>query len=125
MYEEKILSKDDFAAGFKEILEYAEDLLMDFPKLFDYLASVLAKLIIIDAMSLAYLATEATEPLEASNKEKLAILVLKAINAEAPEKLVSIYQESGLELSSLIAPSTSLEALLKDQGLSALISVTS
>jgi len=78
----KILTTDDFAIGFKDILEIAEDLCIDFPKLFDYLASILAKLILIDALNLDFLETEATQPLQAENKQKLINLVEKAIKSE-------------------------------------------
>jgi len=100
MYEEKILTKDDFTTGFKDILELAEDLIIDFPKLFDYMASILAKLILIEALSLSFLGTDATQLLQAANKTKLIILVLKAIKSEAPDKVQEMYQESELELSS-------------------------
>jgi len=82
MHEEKILSKDDFAAGFNETLQSAEDLLIDFPKFFDFLALVLANLIDLDALNLSYLDTEATEPLQPKNKEKLINLVKKAIKSD-------------------------------------------
>jgi len=62
------------------------------------LASLLAKLILIDALSLSYLGTDATEPLQPENKENLIILVLKAIKSEAPEKVQGIYQDSELEV---------------------------
>jgi len=124
MYEAKILSKDDFEAGFKDVLDIAEDLVFDFPKFFDVVAVILAKLIIIGALKLSYLSTDATKPLQAANKEKLVILVLKAINGQAPEKLVSLYNESGLKLSSLIT-SSSLKSVLKDQGLNTLSGIVS
>jgi len=98
MYEEKILSKDDFVTGFQDAFDTAEDLAIDFPKLFEYLASLLAKLILIDAVPLSYLGTDATEPLRPENKENLIILVLKAIKSEAPDKVQGIYQDSELEV---------------------------
>jgi len=125
MYEEKILSTDDFQAGFKDALEFADDMAIDCPKLYDYFASFFAKLVIIEAISLSYLDSPATEPLKDESKEKFVILILKAIQNEAPDKLVSSYKESGLRLSNLLKSSTSMEKLLKDQDLGSLISAAS
>jgi len=125
MYETKLLSKDEFANGFKDALEFADDAAIDCPKLYDYYASFFAKLVIMDAINLAYLGTSATDPLKRESKEKFVILVLKAIKNEAPDKLVNLYKESGLQLSSLLQPSTSREALLKAQDLGSLINVSS
>jgi len=125
MHEEKVLSKDDISAGFKDALEFAEDMLIDCPKLLDYYAATFAKLALNDAIGLDYLSTSATEPLKPERREGFTALVLKAVQALAPDKLVDLYKESGLELSSVLQSSTSASNFLKEQDLTALISVTS
>jgi len=125
LYETKLLSRTEFEDGFKDALEFADDAAIDCPKLYDYYASFFAKLVIIDAIDLAFLGTSATEPLKRESKERFVILVLKAIQKETPDKLVSFYKESGLKLSSFLQSSTSIETVLKGQDLNPLIGVAS
>jgi len=125
MYQQKILARDHFKQGYAQVLEFAEDSIIDNPKFVEHIATIMGKLVASGVMDLNYLSGKQTEPLTPENRAKFAAGVLKTVKAEAGDKLPSLYKDSGLKLSSVLTPESSVEAFLKEQDLGVLVGVAS
>jgi translation initiation factor 4G len=100
---EKVLTSEHFEEGFKDVLEFVEDLIIDIPMCVDHLAFLFAPLMVAGTLSFAYLGTDACEPIKASGKlAQLSKLVFvnaeKSIGEEAVLKMVN---KANLDLTAL------------------------
>lgn len=100
---EGVLSREHFDAGFKDVLEFLEDMIIDIPLIVQHLALILAPLFSASHMSIAYLGSKATEHLKSSGKRKeLALLVFKSIKAEkSADELITLITDAKLNLGTL------------------------
>jgi hypothetical protein len=94
LYEQKALSAANIRKGFTLVLEQAEDLVFDSPKLLEQMAPILTQLIIANALSLSYLVSAATQPIQESGKAgKLLAEVLLAIqSAQGDDALKTMFK---------------------------------
>jgi translation initiation factor 4G len=108
LYSDKVLSAAHIRKGFTTVLDQAEDLIFDYPKLLEHLATVMTSLIIANAVPLSFLVSPATVPIQDSGKgaKLLAEVLLAVQGAQGDEALKTLFKAD-------IAPK--FQSYLKDE----------
>jgi hypothetical protein len=114
----EILTTDHFSKGIAGVLEYGDDIVIDFPLAFTQLADLIGSLIFDDALPMSYLGSEYANPIKDSgNLVKLADLTFVKLKElagdEADEKLTELVRDSKLVLKDLVRNDGELEKLLE------------
>ena len=112
-----LLSVHQVAEGLAPILEIASDILVDIPKLWEYLGEILAPLLTESSAVDAFLSTcylSLTD--EPELRARLTVAVLAAVNRARPEALARILAQTGDSLDSHLSGGGGLVALLAANG---------
>lgn len=105
--EKRVLTTLHLESGFADFLETAQDIALDYPLVVNVLGSVLGVLICQEAMTLAYLTSNATAPLTPKgDRAKLVAHAMKAICKEDADNALRIWQAAQLTLDVLGPPET-------------------
>ncbi|WAR13850.1 IF4G1-like protein [Mya arenaria] len=101
----------------KNVLEFAEDLEIDIPKIWQYYGELISPMIQDGSMSLSFL-KNAVKPLIANNKAGvlLAEVLHDASHREGHKKIAGLWTASGLTWSDFV-PRNQIEQFLADKGL--------
>jgi len=99
---EKMLSSDDFTRGFDEHLEFAEDIMIDIPRLPEHVGVILAQVVIDGGLGLDYL-SKAVSFFNGVNPSRFAAHVLKAVaDKQDDDALVALYTDSKVDFKSFM-----------------------
>ena len=106
LLKEKVLTKEHFVAGFDIIMENADDLSLDFPRLCEHSGTLLGRFAVEGVMELKYLDTEIIKPLiKWGNAAKLVCATLAGlIAAKDASTMISLYKASGIDLVKFMRP---------------------
>ncbi|XP_037513259.1 eukaryotic translation initiation factor 4 gamma 1 isoform X4 [Rhipicephalus sanguineus] len=112
----KVFSLDVFTKGLHEVLEYGEDMELDIPKVWEYMAELVSPLF-LDLLALQYL-RDATEPLRPIGRAgRLAACVLAFLAKTLGEAaVVNMWRTAGLQWSHFLKPGEDAEAFAKANG---------
>ncbi|GJQ70481.1 putative RNA binding protein [Trypoxylus dichotomus] len=100
------LSIDNYCAGLEEVLNQADDLTIDIPKIWDYLAEIIAPVINENAVALVRLHKSFDIIIKQGHAPKLLDPLFKLVIAEkGPNYLHSFWQNSGLSFSDFMEQS--------------------
>ncbi|KAL1413854.1 hypothetical protein MTO96_007908 [Rhipicephalus appendiculatus] len=112
----KVFSLDVFTKGLHEVLEYGEDMELDIPKVWEYVAELVSPLF-LDLLALQYL-RDATEPLRPIGRAgRLAACVLAFLAKTLGESaVVNMWRTAGLQWSHFLKPGEDAEAFAKANG---------
>ncbi|XP_052760532.1 eukaryotic translation initiation factor 4 gamma 1-like isoform X2 [Mya arenaria] len=112
-----VISVDNYIKGLVEVLEFAEDLEIDIPKIWQYYGELISPMIQDGSMSLSFL-KNAVKPLIANNKAGvlLAEVLHDASHREGHKKIAGLWTASGLTWSDFV-PRNQIEQFLADKGL--------
>ncbi|KAH6934714.1 hypothetical protein HPB50_027425 [Hyalomma asiaticum] len=112
----KVFSLDIFTKGLHEVLEYGEDMELDIPKVWEYVAELVSPLF-LDLLALQYL-RDATEPLRPIGRAgRLAACVLAFLAKTLGEAtVVNMWRTAGLQWSHFLKPGEDAEAFAKANG---------
>ncbi|XP_077531868.1 eukaryotic translation initiation factor 4 gamma 1-like isoform X6 [Haemaphysalis longicornis] len=112
----KLLALEQFTRGLHGVLEYGEDMELDIPKVWEYVAELVAPLF-LDLLALQYL-REATEPLRSIGRAgRLAACVLLQLAKSLGEPTVlNMWRTAGLEWSHFLKPEEDADAFAKANG---------
>lgn len=115
LYEEKILSSDNFILGLGDILSGLVDMLCDMPKATEYLAAILTPLILEKIIPLGYLLGSEMEAFEmGAERAKLVEFIVKEV---AQTKSVDFLKKMDIrDLPKVAQGRSSLAQWLNDQG---------
>lgn len=99
-----ILTFDDYSKSLKELLSYADDLIIDIPKLWDCLAEMIVPLITEDVLSLDRLASCMDILVAQNHSHKLLAQLLKQLYADkGPGYVMEIWRTSGVSFTDFMA----------------------
>lgn len=112
----KLLSLEQFTRGLHGVLEYGEDMELDIPKVWEYVAELVAPLF-LDLLALQYL-REATEPLRPIGRASLlaACVLLQLAKSLGEPTVLNMWRTAGLEWSHFLKPGEDAEAFAKANG---------
>ncbi|XP_075745490.1 eukaryotic translation initiation factor 4 gamma 1-like isoform X9 [Rhipicephalus microplus] len=112
----KVFSLDVFTKGLHEVLAFGEDMELDIPKVWEYVAELVSPLF-LDLLALQYL-RDATEPLRLIGRAgRLAACVLAFLAKTLGESaVVNMWRTAGLQWSHFLKPGEDAEAFAKANG---------
>lgn len=112
----KVFSLDVFTKGLHEVLAFGEDMELDIPKVWEYVAELVSPLF-LDLLALQYL-RDATEPLRVIGRAgRLAACVLAFLAKTLGESaVVNMWRTAGLQWSHFLKPGEDAEAFAKANG---------
>ncbi|CAH1774611.1 unnamed protein product [Owenia fusiformis] len=112
------VSVDSYVKGLQEILEFADDMEIDIPKIWNYLAELIGPMIQDSSVPLLFL-KDAFQPLLRCNKAgKLAAAVLHDASTRLGHHTVAeLWKASGLQWSDFLAPGHSRTEFIKQNSL--------
>nr|XP_050051080.1 eukaryotic translation initiation factor 4 gamma 1-like isoform X2 [Dermacentor andersoni] len=112
----KVLSLDVLTKGLHEVLEYGEDMELDIPKVWEYVAELVSPLF-LDLLALQYL-RDAAEPLRPIGRAgRMAACVLAHLAQTLGEATVAnMWRTAGLQWSHFLKPGEDAEAFAKANG---------
>ncbi|XP_077509669.1 eukaryotic translation initiation factor 4 gamma 3-like isoform X6 [Amblyomma americanum] len=112
----KVVSLDVFTKGLHGVLEYGEDMELDIPKVWEYMAELVSPLF-LDLLALQYL-RDAAEPLRPIGRAgRLAACVLVNLAKTLGESTVAnMWRTAGLQWSHFLAPAEDADAFAKANG---------
>ncbi|XP_052211936.1 eukaryotic translation initiation factor 4 gamma 1-like isoform X2 [Dreissena polymorpha] len=117
LVKQQIISVDSYISGLLEVLEFAEDLEIDIPKIWQYYGEMISPMIQDSSVPLSFLKT-AVGPLSQTNKAGvlLAEILHDASHREGHKKVAGLWTSSGLTWSDFV-PRNQIEQFLQDKGL--------
>ncbi|XP_045163528.1 eukaryotic translation initiation factor 4 gamma 1-like isoform X2 [Mercenaria mercenaria] len=117
LVKQTIISVDNYIKGLVEVLEFAEDLEIDIPKIWQYYGELISPMIQDNSVPLSFL-KQAAAPLIPNNKAGvlLAEILHDASHREGHMKVAGLWTSSGLQWLDFV-PKHQVEQFLKDQGL--------
>ncbi|XP_053379539.1 eukaryotic translation initiation factor 4 gamma 1-like [Mercenaria mercenaria] len=117
LVKQTVISVDNYIKGLVEVLEFAEDLEIDIPKIWQYYGELISPMIQDNSVPLSFL-KQAAAPLIANNKAGvlLAEILHDASHREGHKKVAGLWTSSGLHWSDFV-PKNQVEQFLKDKGL--------
>lgn len=117
LVKKEVVSVQSYLKGLDEILQFAEDMEIDIPKIWQYFGELIGPMIQDGSVPLSFL-RQACEPLKASNKAgKLVSEVLHdASHREGHKKVGDLWRNSGLQWSDFV-PAEEVKQFLKDKKL--------
>ncbi|XP_053379565.1 eukaryotic translation initiation factor 4 gamma 1-like isoform X2 [Mercenaria mercenaria] len=117
LVKQSIISLGNYIKGFVEVLEFAENLEKDIPKIWQYYGEMISHMIQADSVSLSFL-KQVAAPLIANNKAGvlLAEILQDASHRVGHKKVAGLWTSSGLHWSDFV-PKTQVEQFLRDKGL--------
>jgi len=110
---EGILTKSNIETGLNELMEWANDILPDFPLMFQILGKTLCGIIshATKTITLAYLWSKPTEQLNAPNRKKFVLGTLVAIKeAKGEAEVAALFKAAGTSLATVGIEAADLEA---------------
>lgn len=111
-----ILSLDQVVEGLSPILEIAEDMLVDIPKFWEYLAEMLAPLLVNSTSVDTFLSGCYRNLPQPALRDRFTVAALAAVQRTRPEALARILAQTGCRLDSQLS-SGSLSDLLAANGI--------
>ncbi|KAJ8320893.1 hypothetical protein KUTeg_002480 [Tegillarca granosa] len=117
LVKKEVISVQSYLKGLDEILQFAEDMEIDIPKIWQYFGELIGPMIQDGSVPLSFL-KKACEPLKAGNKAgKLVSEVLHdASHREGHKKVGELWRNSGLEWTDFV-PAEEVKQFLKDKKL--------
>ncbi|RZC05037.1 eukaryotic translation initiation factor 4 gamma 3-like, partial [Asbolus verrucosus] len=107
----------DYCTGLEEVLSQVDDLIIDIPMIWDYLAEILVHLICEEALHLARLHKSCERIINQGHGSKLLASLFKLVVSEkGPNFLTSCWRASGLSLDNFMDPSQ-VDSFVKDNKL--------
>ena len=97
---DSILSLEQVAEGLGSVLEIAEDMLVDIPKLWEYLGEILAPLFLESPSVDTFLTVCYAKLAESQLRDRFTVAVLAAVQRARPEALARILAQTGSRLDS-------------------------
>lgn len=112
-----IITVDSYIKGLLEVLEFAEDMEIDIPKIWMYLGELVGQMIQDGSVPLSFL-KQAAKPLVASNKAGIFVaeVLHDASHREGHKKLAELWQSSGLQWTDFL-PKNQIDQFLVDKKL--------
>lgn len=109
---ENRVTKSNVENGFGIVMEEAEDLSMDYPKLFEFVGAIFGQLVIAGAVDLSYAFGPIVEPLiEWGSACKFVCFILQSIkDKKDASTMIDIYKKSGVDLKKIMEPSNKTKA---------------
>ncbi|XP_018568899.1 eukaryotic translation initiation factor 4 gamma 1 isoform X2 [Anoplophora glabripennis] len=105
---------EDYCAGLEGILSQADDLKIDIPKIWDYLAEILVDLICEEVLPLGRLYKSFKVLISQEHAARvLAPLFKQVVSEKGPNFMHSIWHASGLQLTDFM-PSSQVDSFVKD-----------
>jgi len=112
-----LLSPPQYHAGLSEVLKMAEDLLVDIPKLWDFIADILAPSLLSIALPLTFLRDSAGPLLEPKLAGKYAAAVLHCMAKNGHARVAQMWRDSQLEWSSFLTQEQNIDEFVKSNKL--------
>merc|ERR1719282_1785407 len=122
LIQKKMATEEQFLDGLNVLLECAEDLLVDTPKFWDFLAQIISPVFSSNCVNMKILLTSADCLMSDELARKCAAgkylaAVLQEMGKSGESRVVSLLQDSGLQWSHFLSPDTSVEQFLRDNKL--------
>ncbi|XP_064459583.1 eukaryotic translation initiation factor 4 gamma 3-like isoform X2 [Ornithodoros turicata] len=110
----KVVSMELFTKGLHEVLQYGEDMEIDIPKVWEYVAELLVPLFQDNWLPLNYL-VEASEVCKANGRAgRMVACVLSLLTKKMGEaNVTNLWRTSGLQWSNFLAPNEDVDAFVK------------
>ncbi|XP_041377951.1 eukaryotic translation initiation factor 4 gamma 3-like isoform X2 [Gigantopelta aegis] len=114
---QNVISVDTYLKGLTELLQFAEDMEIDIPKIWKYLGELIGPMVQDGSVPLSFL-QQACKPLIENNKAGILIAeILHDASQELGHKIVGdLWRSSGLQWSDFV-PHQEVEQFLKDKNL--------
>jgi len=124
LVKKRMLTEKQCLEGFNSLLSLAEDLLVDIPKFWDFMAHIIAPVISSEALELRILKESATladlytgEMGKRGAPGKYTAAVLHEMGKSGQSLVAQMWKQSGLQWSDFLSDETSLEEFLKSNKL--------
>lgn len=119
----QVLGNEELTKALREVLSQADDLIIDIPKLWDYLAEMILPLVTDGVVPLDRLRVCADVLIPQGHAHKLLTQLLKQLVADnGPNYVVDLWQSSGVRFTDFM-PADSVDSYIKDH-VSSICSVT-
>lgn len=100
----KQLTLDDYCKSLKELLSYADDLVIDIPKLWNYLAEMIVPLVTEDVLTLSKLGSCMDILITQHHSHKLFAQLLKLLYTEkGPAYIIELWNSSGVSFTDFMS----------------------
>jgi len=118
----KMISEDQWLIGLDSLLSFAEDLLVDIPKFWDFLAEIISPVLSSRACRMTILKESSAGLMSGSMGEKCAAgkyvgAVLTEMSKSGQQQVLHLWRDSGLDWSEFISSDVTVEVFLADNKL--------
>nr|XP_057910585.1 eukaryotic translation initiation factor 4 gamma 3-like isoform X3 [Doryrhamphus excisus] len=123
LVQQGILTKDQFYKGFSDILEQADDMAIDIPHIWLYLAQLLSPVLREGGISMRELFSELSKPLLAVGRAGILISeILHILCKHMSHRAVgSLWRESGLSWTDFLPEGEDIQAFISQQKLESIV----